>query len=69
MSPDFFLWVSLKTKVYQQMPTTRKNIIERISDAWAQIEVDTLLSCVQSFEVRISKCFEVEGHQFEHLLN
>lgn len=68
-SPDFFLWGFLKTKVYQQVSTTRENMIGRIRNACAQIEADTLLSCVQSFEVRINKCIDVEGHQFEHLLN
>lgn len=70
-SSDFFLLGYLKTKVYQQMPTTRENdeMIEQIRNACTQIEVNILLNCVQSIEVRINKCIEVEGHQFKHLLN
>lgn len=67
-SPDFFLWGYLKDKVYQQVPTTRENMIERIRNACAQIPADMLLSCVQSFEERINKCIEVQGEHFEHLL-
>jgi hypothetical protein len=67
-SPDFFLWGYLKDKVYQQVPTTKENMIERITNACAEIRPDHLLSCVQSFEKRIDKCIEVGGHNFEHLL-
>jgi hypothetical protein len=67
-SPDFFLWGYVKDKVYQQVPTTRENMIERIRNACAKIPAYKLLSCVHSFEMRINKCIEVEGHHFEHLI-
>lgn len=67
-STDFFLWAFLKHKVYQQVPTTRENMIERIRNVCSQITTDTLLSCVHSFEDRINKCIEVRGNHFEHLL-
>lgn len=66
-APDFCLWGYLKEKVYKQEPTTRENMIERIRNACAEIQPNTLLSCVQSFEMRINKCIEVAGHHFEHL--
>jgi len=68
-SPDFFLWGYLKGKVYEQVPTTRENMVERIRTACAEIPADMILSCVKSFEERINKCIEVEGQHFEHLLN
>lgn len=67
-SPDFFLWGSLKAKVYNQVPTTREDMIERIRNACAEIQEDTLLRCLHSFEIRINKCIEVEGRHFEHLI-
>lgn len=67
-SPDFFLWGYLKDKVFQQAPTTREYMIQRIRNACAEIPADMLLSCVQSFEKRINKCLEVQGHNFEHLI-
>lgn len=67
-SPDFFLWGYLKDKVYKEKPTTRENMMDRITSACAEIQEDTLLRCVNSFELRINKCIEAEGHHFEHLL-
>lgn len=67
-SPDFFLWGYLKSKVYQQEPTTREDMIERIKTACAQIGRNTISSCVSSFEKRVEKCIEVEGYHFEHLI-
>lgn len=67
-SPDFFLWGYLKEKVYDQIPTTREDMIQRIRNACAAIPPDMLLSCVQSFELRIEKCLEVQGEHFEHLI-
>jgi len=45
-SPDFFLWGYLKDKVYQQVPTTRENMIERIRNACAEILADMRLCTV-----------------------
>ncbi|CAH0559093.1 unnamed protein product [Brassicogethes aeneus] len=69
-SPDFFLWGYLKDKVFQQAPTTREYMIQRIRNACAEIFTGMLLSCVQSlnFEKRINKCLEVQGHNFKHLI-
>lgn len=67
-APDFYLWGYLKNRVYQEVPTTRDNMIERIRSACAQISPDTIRSCVESFKARINKCIEVRGHHFEHLL-
>lgn len=67
-SLDFFLWGYLKSQVYQEVPTTRETMIQRIGNACAQITPETLLSCVQSFQARINKCIEVGGHHFEHLM-
>lgn len=67
-SPDFFLWGYLKDKVYEQIPTTREDMMQRIRNACALIPSDILLSCVQSFEKRIEKCIEMQGQNFEHLM-
>ena len=67
-SPDFFLWGYLKNKVYETAPTSREDMMQKIINACASITPDMLISCVRSFEVRINKCIEVQGYQFEHLL-
>lgn len=68
LTSDFFLWGYLKDKVYQQAPTTREDMTDRIRNACSQIPAHELLSCVQSFEHRIAKCIEVEGQHFEQFL-
>ncbi|XP_025270745.1 uncharacterized protein LOC112639812 [Camponotus floridanus] len=68
-SPDFYLWGYIKSEVYKEVPTSRENMMQRIRNACAKISPDVLRSCVRSMEVRINKCIEVEGRQFEHLLN
>lgn len=67
-SPDFYLWGFLKSKVYNEVPTTPENMRQRIRDACTQVTPEVLLSCVHSFERRINKCIEEGGHHFEHLL-
>lgn len=67
-SPDFCLWGYVKSEVYNEVPTSRANMMQRIRNACANISPDVLRNCVQSFAVRINKCIEVAGRQFENLL-
>lgn len=66
---DFFLWGTIKDKVYQNVPTTPANMMERITNACRDINEETILRCHDSFIKRIDKCIEVNGHHFEHLLH
>ncbi|KAJ8914489.1 hypothetical protein NQ315_002761 [Exocentrus adspersus] len=65
---DFCLWGSIKEKVYQDVPTTPENMMERIRNACRAVSRETLIQCHESFMRRIDKCVEVGGHHFEHLL-
>lgn len=67
-SPDFFLWGTLKERVYQTVPTTPEDMKERIRNACRNIDAETLMRCNESFIKRVDKCIEVQGHHFEHLL-
>lgn len=66
--PDFYLWGFLKDAVFKQRPTTREDMIGRIRRACAVIPRDTLLRAVQHFQRRVNLCLEVDGGNFEHLL-
>lgn len=66
-SPDFFLWGYLKDIVYRDPPTTRENMMERITTACRAIPRHVLLSTVDSFERRIQACLDNNGGIFEHL--
>ena len=68
-SPDFFLWGYIKDNVYQQIPTTPENLCQQIRNVCAGISKGMLRRVQLSFEARFRKCIEVNGHNFEHLLN
>ncbi|XP_031789247.1 uncharacterized protein LOC116418318 [Nasonia vitripennis] len=68
-SPDFYLWGYLKNTCYEQQPTTREDMMERIRTACAEIPRNVLLSTVRHFLRRIQLCIDVNGRQFEHILN
>lgn len=68
-SPDFFLWGFLKNVVYERAPTTRADMIVRIRNACERIPRNVLLSTVTHFGKRVNACLQVNGEQFEQLLN
>lgn len=65
---DYFLWGSMKEKVYRTAPTTPEDMQQRIINACSEITEDVLKNVHDSFSRRILKCIEVEGQHFEHLL-
>lgn len=66
-SPDFYLWGFLKNMVYQQAPTTRENLIERIRNACINIPRNVLISTTHDFRERIRLCIQQRGGHFEHI--
>lgn len=66
---DFYLSSHLKQIVYQKVPTTPENMMERIRNACRAVNRETLIQCHESFIRRIDKCVEIDGHHFEHLLH
>lgn len=67
-SLDFFLWGYLKNVVFEQRPTTKANMQDRIRRACAAIPRQTLLDTVRHFQRRLILCLEANGGHFEHLL-
>lgn len=65
---DFFLWGYLKHKVYKSRPQCLEELRERISTEIREIPFDVLSRSVNQFTRRLTKCVEVNGAQFEHLL-
>uniref|UniRef100_A0ABD2WH73 Transposable element Tc3 transposase n=1 Tax=Trichogramma kaykai TaxID=54128 RepID=A0ABD2WH73_9HYME len=62
---DFYLWGRLQHLVYQEEPTTRENMIERIRAAWQQITPEELVR-VRGHLVRVMQCcVEHEGHHIQ----
>lgn len=65
---DFFLWGYIKGIVYNTPPTTADDMKNRIIDAFRTVTPRMLSRVMNSFEKRISKCLEMDGRHFEHLL-
>ena len=67
-SPDYFLWGFVEERVMAVAPTTPDKMKERIRRACTEITPQMLAGVRWSFHQRITKCLQVEGHYFEHLL-
>lgn len=65
---DFFLWGYVKNKVYQEKPTSKENMKERIREVFRNITPAMLNSVLQENIVRFNKCIEEGGRLFEHLI-
>lgn len=67
-SLDFFLWGYLKNIVYAEAPTTRENMMQRITIACRNIPRNVLLATIRSFQNRIQLCLDNNGQLFEHFI-
>ena len=62
MNPcDFFLWGFMKDQVYQPMPTTTKQLKQKITDVFLSIPEETVKKAVLSMKSRAQKLVAVEG--------
>ena len=61
---DFFLWGYVKDQVYKVSPTTKKDMKQRIREAFRS---STLNDTNRYFEERIQACLENNGGHIEHL--
>jgi hypothetical protein len=60
----------MKSKVYKRKVDTRDELLARILDAAARIKQreDQLRRTTRDLLTRVTKCIEVDGRIFEHLL-
>lgn len=65
---DFFLWGYVKEVVYQTEPTTREDMMLRISNAFHSIDRNMLRDVNNSFLHRIEICSQENGGHIEHIL-
>ena len=64
---DFFLWGRIKDIVYQERPTTRQDMQERIRAVCASLSSDELLRAINNVRSRSQRCVAQGGGHFEHL--
>lgn len=66
---DTSIWGCIKSKVYQEPPTTKQNMIQRVLGAFNSMDPQYISRATGSNIIRrILKCLEVNGSNFEHLL-
>ena len=65
---DYFLWIHVKSVVYQNRPRTLDELKDAIMTECQKITSETLNRVKDSFIKRIDACINAEGEQFEHLL-
>ena len=64
---DFYYWARIKDLVYITRPTTREDMIQRITDAARSLSVAEIETSVLATGQRIQSCIEQDGQHFEHL--
>lgn len=64
---DYYLWGRIKDLVYRERPTTRNNMIDRITEAIRSLSADEILRAVDCFPVRVRACIQQNGAVFEHM--
>lgn len=67
---DYYLWSTVKNKVYEITVRTREELVLRIQEACNEIrqDPDQILRAIQSLHRRCRKCIEVGGNHFEQML-
>ncbi|KYM95731.1 hypothetical protein ALC62_13638 [Cyphomyrmex costatus] len=63
---DFFAWGYIRDQVYQTLPRSREDLIEKIQAASRNITLAILFKVRQSFMQRVALCLEESGGYFEH---
>lgn len=64
---DFYLWGYVKDVVYSRAPTSRLDMINRITRACEAITPDTFRNVQRNFRQRLPACLDNNGAHFEHL--
>ena len=66
---DYFLWGTIKNRVYANPATTKEDMQTRLRQALQTIEPESISKATHSnFLKRVEKCLQVNGGHFEHLL-
>ena len=70
MTPmDFFVWGTLKQKVYSVSINSREQLRDRIIDAVHQISSEQCLAAIYQVSARCNACIGARGQHFEQYLH
>lgn len=65
---DFFFWGYAKNIVYENAPSTRLDMMNRIKKVCEAITPEILRSVLENFKTRLRLCLRNNGGHFEHLI-
>ena len=66
LSPcDFFLWGTIKNKMYKTKPRSLQELKEKIAHAFAEIDSDMAQKTLQNYAKRLEKCVTINGDHVE----
>jgi hypothetical protein len=66
---DFFIWGTIKNRVYDTPLTTMEDCMQRVRNAFTNLSQNSIRKAThEHLLLRYEKCLEVQGRQFEHLL-
>ena len=69
ISPYFFLWGYLKSKLYSNRPTDLHALKENIREEIAKISYETLQAVMRSFVPRVHLCIEEGGGHLKDIVH
>lgn len=65
---DFYVWGTMKAKVYEQKILSREHLILRINQAAAEMR-NMNVNINRNIRIRIGECLAQNGGHFENLLH
>jgi len=66
---DFFIWGTVKNKVYNTPVTTREDCMRRVTRTFEELSPRSIRKAThEELLRRCEKCLQVQGRQSEHLL-
>lgn len=66
---DFFIWGTVKDRVYNTPVTTMEDCMERVRNEFTNLSPQSIRKAThEQVLLRCEKCLEIQGRQFEHLL-
>ena len=66
---DFFIWGTIKDRVYKTPITTMEDCMQRVRNAFTSLSPESIRKAThEKVLLRCEKCLEVQGRHFEHLL-
>ena len=61
LNPIETLWAVMQPRVAQKSPANFEELRDAVQEVWNELDVNTVNSLVESFDVRLQQCIEARG--------